>query len=145
MHRVGLFSLIFAMLAFSASAQNIMVHAVDGKSGQPLAATRLLVFVFNGASWNEQENTRSFDLHTDRNGNATIRPDQIQGADHLQIWVDFMTRCAERNSTAISISDVLKTGITDTNSCAKAINAKPTPGTLIIYAREATLREKMDW
>jgi len=122
------------------------VHAVDGKTGQPLAGVRLLVFAFNGPSFRESENTKSFDLHTDRNGIAAINPDQIQGADHLQIWADFMTRCvSDINSRAISLNDILTSGITDTNSCSKRIAAKPIPGTLTIYAREATLLEKMAW
>jgi hypothetical protein len=138
---------VFLLLAgIAASAQNITVHAVDGKSGQPLAGVRLLVFAFDGPSHRESENTKSFDFHTDRNGVAAIRPDQIEGANHLQIWADFMTRCVnDINSTAISVKDILTSGITDTNSCSKKLAAKPMPGTLTIYAREATLMEKLAW
>jgi hypothetical protein len=138
---------VFLLLAgIAASAQNITVHAVNGKTGQPLAEVRLLVFAFNGTSYAGSENSKSFDLHTDRNGVAAIRPDQIEGADHLQIWADFMTRCVNGiNSTAISLKDILTSGLTDTNTCSKKIAAKPMPGTLTIYAREATLLEKMDW
>ena len=138
---------VFLFLAgISASAQSLTVHAVNGKTGQPLAGVRLLVFAFNGPSYRESEHAKSFDLHTDRSGVAAIRPDQIEGADHLQIWADFMTRCvSDINSTGISVKDTLASGVTDTNSCSKKIAAKPVPGTLTIYAREATLLEKMDW
>jgi hypothetical protein len=57
-----------------------------------------------------------------------------------------MTRCVnDINSTAISVKDILTSGITDTNSCSKKLAAKPMPGTLTIYAREATLMEKLAW
>ena len=144
--RCGTMSAILLFLAIKAPAQNIIVHALDGNNGKPLADVRLLVFTFNGSSFRDSNDRQSFDLHTDRNGTATIKLEQIKG-DHLQVWVDFMTRCVnDINSTpAISVNQTLTSGVTDTNSCSNKITAGPTPGALTIYAREATLREKLDW
>lgn len=62
---------------------------------------------------------------------------------YFQVFVDFRTLCQKNpNDRNFAVEDILRNGAQAPNTCGK-VDIPKTPGTLVIYARRSTLREKM--
>lgn len=128
-----------------APAQDIVIHAVNGKNGQPLANSRLVLWAFDTMSERMMPSGQQLDLHTDSNGMAIILAGAIKKS-YVQIWVDFHHQCVDRpNLVSFAVNKILLSGVTAENNCSKRIVAEPAPHTLTIYARSPTFRERMAW
>jgi hypothetical protein len=140
---------IFFILAVATSkpaftqTKEITLQALNGKNGKPLPNQRLLFFAGLTAEA-ARNHSVSFEAVTDASGLAVVQIDPAK-ARYLQVFADFMTVCIqEPNSYTIALSEIMNTGGSTPNTCG-TLHTPSTPGRLIIYAREATLREKMDW
>jgi hypothetical protein len=61
------------------------------------------------------------------------------------VFVDLRTLCEKNpNDHSFAVADILRDGEQTPNICGK-ISMPKTPGTFVIYARPAMLREKMAW
>lgn len=123
--------------------KTVTIRLVNGKNGKPMEHERLLVF-FGSSSQNVRFHKESIDLHTDSKGEATL-PSNGPTFLYFQVFVDFRTLCQNNpNDRSFAVADILRDGEQIPNICGKAAVPK-TPGTLVIYARSATLEEKMAW
>lgn len=138
-------ALILCLLAVGLRAQYpdraICIQALDGRNGQPIRETHLLVFA--GSTVEElRQHSHHFDLQTDQSGKAKL----VLASDSLnfvQVWVDGKTLCQSRpNSVSLSVQQVLDEGLLAPNDCG-ALRVSSTPGKLLIFARPANLRESM--
>ena len=135
------------VLGATAMAQNveIVLHAVDGRNGKPLANRRLMVSTGvpgdSARGW-----VPNGDLTTDKDGLATLT---ISAADAkwIQVWADFLTLCQSHpNSNLFSVSTIMSKGLSTPNDCHRGpLALKDTPGGFVVFARPATFMEKMRW
>jgi len=133
---------IFVAHAGAQSAdRTIRIEALDGRSGKPITNTHLLVFA-GGTVEELRQHSEHFDLHTDQNGNAEL----VMTSERLrfvQVWVDGKTLCQSRpNSVSLSVEQALAKGLLAPNECGN-LRVSSAPGQLFVFARPATLREKM--
>jgi hypothetical protein len=133
---------------YAAGSENvhnmIKIVAINGKTGKPMAKERLLVFLGN-----TEEDVRAkahhFELETDSEGAATL-PEDGSGYMRIQVWVDRRTLCQDSpNTRSFLLKEVRTDGITAPNNCGPRLSRDKTPNELIIFARPATLGEKMHW
>src|ERR1039458_2404395 len=82
--------LLVVFIVTPAFAQDIVIHAVNGKNGQPLPNNHLLLF----ASESGDDHDQIENLYTDKNGIATIPSGTIKYS-RLQVWVDGHTKCSK--------------------------------------------------
>jgi hypothetical protein len=129
-----------------AGAQNwdrtIKIAVLDGRNGEPIKETHLLVFA--GDTVEElRRHSRHFDLHTNESGNAEL----VLTSDSykfVQVWVDGMILCqSQPNAVSLDLGQVLAIGLLAPNECGK-LHTSRAPGQLLVFARFATLREKME-
>ena len=121
----------------------VTIRLVNGKSGKPMDHERLLVF-FGSSPQDVRFHKKSIDLHTDSKGEATLSSNEPTFL-YFQVFVDFRTLCEKNpNDHSFAIEDILRDGEQTPNICGKVAVPK-TPGTFVIYARPATLKEKMAW
>ncbi len=119
----------------------MVVQAVDGRNGKPLANQHLLVF--GGESPESvKQHKKQFKLVTDKDGLAdlTIAPSDIQ---RIQVWVEWHVLCqSEPNSKSYSVAEVLSSGVSTPNTCGPSVR-ELTPGHFVVYARPSHFWEKM--
>jgi hypothetical protein len=129
----------------SALAQDtkLTLMALDGRNGKPLPTQRLLVFI--GASPKDvQQHKQSLDVTTDKDGVA-ILPITRTDTQWLQVFVDFRTLCqTEPNTKSFSVDEIVSGGLTTPNNCG-SFRVNATANHLVVFARPATIKEKMDW
>lgn len=141
---------LFALMAIvsvevRAEAQNgghgVTVRAVDGRNGRPFKNSHLLIF--GGSSPQELfQHAEHFDLHTNEHGIAKLAP-VPKSLRFLQVWVDGATPCdSSPNTVALSLEQILRQGLSAPNSCS-SLREPAEPRQLLIFARPATLAEKM--
>jgi hypothetical protein len=124
-------------------SKDVTIRLVNGKSGKPMEHERLLVF-FGSSPQDVRFHKGSIDLHTDSKGEATL-PSNESTFLYFQAFVDLRTLCQKNpNDRSFAVADILRDGEQTPNTCGKVAIPK-TPGTFVIYARPATLREKMAW
>ncbi len=119
----------------------LTIRALDGRNGLPIKGAHLLVFA--GETGEQvRQHAQHFDLQTDQNGDAqlTLKSDLLK---FVQVWIDGKTLCQSRpNYVSFSVEQAVVKGLLAPNTCSHL--ARPTePGELLIFARPATLREKM--
>lgn len=130
-----------AVCCAAATAQDIRVRLLDGKTGRPIANTRLLIFGTNSST---DPHEFSFARGTDDHGEAILPADQLHGR-FLQVFTDFMTDCVSNpNRSALSVEAIHAKGLVRENTCSK-LSATAHPHELVVFARKPTLREKMAW
>lgn len=140
-------ALVLCSSVANAGAQNshrtIDIKALDGRNGKPIKGAHLLIFAGKTAE-ELRRHTRHFDLLTDQHGDAelTLNRDSLE---FLQVWVDKMTLCQSRpNAVSLSVQEAFTKGLLAPNECGK-LQMSSAPGQLLVFARPATFREKMDW
>lgn len=126
-----------------AEAQNtsVKIQAYNGKTGAPLTKQRLLVFA--GASQQDAAfHQRNFDLTTDAVGQATLLLDSAN-VQWIQVFPDYLILCQSTpNARSFNVSAIVATGLSSPNTCSRL--TKPNQaGSFIVFARPATLAEKM--
>lgn len=124
-----------------AQDSHIVVQAVNGRNGKPLANQHLLVFAGESPE-SVSQHKKQFELVTDKEGLAdlTIAPSDVRW---IQVWVDWHVLCqSEPNSKSFSVAEVLSTGLSTPNTCGPSIR-KLTPGHFVVFARPAHFWEKM--
>ena len=136
------FLMLFGTLAHAQDTKLTLV-AVDGRNGKPLPSQRLVAFI--GES---QEDVRlhkqSLDVTTDRNGLAVLSITQTK-MHWIQVFVDYRTLCqTEPNRLSFNVAEIVSSGLVTSNSCG-SLRRVATTGQLVVFARPATLREKMNW
>jgi hypothetical protein len=137
-------ALLLAVFAVCpAFAQDIVVRALNGKTGHPFLQNHLLLWAFDDLSG--RGSAQQLDLYTDQHGTAVIRSGTLKYS-HLQVWVDFQHQCnANPNAVSIKVDEILQKGFVAENNCSEKIKSAPAPGVLVVYARAPTLRERMNW
>jgi hypothetical protein len=124
------------------SVRTINIEALDGRNGKPIVGIHLLVFA--GATVEDmRQHSHQFDLYTNESGKAklVLTSDSL---DFMQVWADGETLCQSRpNLVSLSVKQVLDKGLQAPNNCGK-LHVSTAPGQLLIFARPATLREKME-
>jgi hypothetical protein len=142
-YATALLVLMALPLCAQAQAKSLTIRLLNGKSGRPMKNERLLIF-FGASPDDVRVHKVHLDLHTDANGEASL-PLNEPTLVYLQVLVDFRTLCQEvPNSRSFSVEDTIERGMQTPNNCGQAA-AAPTPGTFVVYARPATIKEKMDW
>jgi hypothetical protein len=115
---------------------------VDGRNEKPLANQRLLVFLGRSPELVRQHSEHT-ELTTDKEGLADLTVATVD-SEWIQVWVDHHVLCQrEPNTKSFSVSEILSTGVDAPNSCSSEISQKLTPGRLIVFARPASVLEKM--
>lgn len=138
-----LLSIVAGLCASQAwsQARSITIHAVDGRTGKPLAAQRLIVF--GGTSEDKLHfHESAFESMTDVQGFASLSIGQ--NIKFIQVWTDGLTLCqAKPNLNSFAVDAIESGGLATTNNCGSLILA-PTAGVFTVFARASTLREKME-
>lgn len=124
-----------------AKSKEIVVQALDGRNGKPLANQHLLVFtgISGDAVKSHAEHTG---LTTDKSGLATltIYPSETQW---IQVWADGRVLCQQDpNQNTFSVATITSKGLAAPNTCS-ALVRESTPGQFIIFARPAHFKEKL--
>jgi hypothetical protein len=137
--------LIVAVLLYGAVARaqniDIVVHAVDGRNGRPLAHERLLVFT-GASAYAVQWHPDHVSLTTDKDGLGTLEISAVE-TQWIQVWVDGRVLCQSApKENSFSVSAVMSGGLAAPNTCS-AVVQKAAPGHFIVFARPATFMEKM--
>ena len=130
-------------LGVTVMAQNIgiVVQALDGRNGMPLANQHLLVFT--GAS---EDAAKSHAVHTglttDKNGFVTLTISTAE-TRWIQVWADGHVLCQPKpNENSFSVGTIMKTGLAAPNTCS-SLSREVAPGHFIVFARPAHFMEKM--
>lgn len=138
-------AMVLCILVPRAGAQHadrtIRIGAIDGRSGQPITNTHLLVFAGDTVE-GVRRHLQHFDLHTNQDGNAelVLTSDSLR---FLQVWVDGKTLCqSHSNTVSLSVEQALAEGLLAPNECG-TLRVPSGQGQLVVFARPATLREKM--
>jgi hypothetical protein len=134
-------TLVFLLSTLArAQSSTLTVAAFDGKSGKPLSAQRLLVFV--GSTREDVfSHKHSLNVTAGNDGLATLSIDDRD--EWLQVFVDFKTLCQARpNTSSFSVKEVVAQGLSSPNTCG-SFKQEPRPNRLSVYARSPTLEEKM--
>lgn len=124
-----------------AKAIDIVVQAVDGRSGKPLANQHLLVFT-GPSSEAVKSHAEHTGLTTNKEGvgTLTIYPAETQW---LQVWADGRILCQQDpNRNTFNVATIMSKGLAAPNTCS-AVVEQPPPGHFIIYARPAHFKEKI--
>jgi hypothetical protein len=136
---------LVSLFGISAHAQDtkLTLVAVDGRNGKPMPAQRLLVFV--GESPDDVRlHKHSLDVTTDKDGTAILAITQAN-IQWIQVLVDFRTLCQTKpNLQSFNVGEIVSSGMTTPNTCG-SFRRDVAPSQLIVFARPATLREKMNW
>jgi hypothetical protein len=149
MFRVGrqtvgeLVSVLFFVSSIAGVAQSseITIQAVNGKDGRPLAHQRLLVFGGDTAEAASFHRT-NFDVTTDGNGVAKMALDRAT-TRWVEIFVESLTLCYKKpNLVQFRVDKILSDGLSSPNDCGSIVQPAK-PGQFIVFARAATLQEKM--
>jgi hypothetical protein len=141
--RSVLFWTLFASAALC-QQRSIVIKAVNGKTGKPIANQRLLIWGGKSEQDAMHKVQQLDDVSTGADGTAVFAIDS-DTTGWIQVWADRLTLCQDNpNSRAFSIGKTIQTGESSPNNCGGA-PAKNTPGTFVVFAREPTLREKMAW
>lgn len=126
--------------AAMAQDKQIVVQAVDGRNGKPLANQHLLVFG-GDSSESVRQHKKQYEVVTDKHGSATLM--LVPGTQWLQVWMDWHVLCQkEPNSKNFSVADIFASGVSAPNTCSSA-SQKAMPGHLVVFARPAHFWEKM--
>jgi hypothetical protein len=139
---------ILALIAGFSSAvvaqdSEMTIQALNGKNGKPLVHRRLLVFGGKTAEAASHQET-IFDVTTDGNGFARVVFDPAK-TRWIEVFADFLTLCHNKpNLVQFSVDTILSTGFASPNHCGKIVPLVK-PGQFTVFARPATLREKMAW
>ena len=126
----------------SAQAQNtIKLQAYIGTTGQRLPNQRLVIFA---ASMQKRVafHEASFDLTTNQDGEAYLVLD-LAKVRWIQVWADSLTLCqSDPTDRSFNVSEIISSGLSSPNTCSKV--SKPNEaGNVIVFARPATIAEKM--
>jgi hypothetical protein len=136
------FLIVLVGMGAAAMAQDkqIVVRALDGRSGKPLASQHLLVFAGDSAEA-VREHKKQYELVTDNDGLATLT--LMPGIQWFQVWIDRHVLCqTEPNSKSFSVHDVLTSGLSSPNTCS-SVSQKALPGHVVVFARPAHFWERM--
>ncbi len=135
----------FFMLFGTTYAQDakLTVQAIDGRNSKPLPSQRLLVFM--GESQEDVgSHKQSLDVTTDKNGLAMLQIDQTN-IHWIQVFVDCRMLCqTEPNLRSFNVGQIVSSGLATPNNCG-SLRPVAAPAHLVVFARPATLREKMAW
>jgi hypothetical protein len=137
---IVLTSLFMVSVLLWAQDDRIIVQAVDGRNGKPIAKTHLLIF--SGESPEDVRLERnSLDLVTDVSGFATLT--FTQKPKWIQVFVDDRVLCqTEPNGKSFSIGEIMSTGLKTPNTCG-SLEKEATSGHFVVFARPAHFLEKM--
>jgi hypothetical protein len=122
--------------------RTINIEVLDGRNGKPITETHLLVFAGDTVEGLRQH-SHHFDLHTNKSGSAklVLTSDSFK---FVQVWVDGMILCqSQANAVSVNLGQVLAIGPLAPNECGN-MHMSSAPGQLLVFARPATLREKME-
>ena len=136
----ALLVLMGAGQAATAGNNQIVVQAVDGRTGKPIENQHLLLF---GGKSEEaaKQHKQHYELVTGRDGSATLS--LAPETQWLQVWMDWHVLCqSEPKSKAFPVREILVSGLSTPNTCGSA-SEKARPGHLVVFARPAHFWEKM--
>lgn len=138
---------VYALLVLMGTGQaatpgniEIVVQALDGRTGKPIENQHLLLFGGESAETAKQHK-QHYELVTGRDGTATLSlTPEIQW---LQVWMDWHVLCeSEPKSNSFPVRDILVSGLSAPNTCGAA-SETAAPGHLVVFARPAHFWEKM--
>jgi len=132
-----------ANLASSSPEKQIEIMVVNGRNGKPMANETLLVFLGNSDE-EVRKKRHHIRLQTDVHGIA-ILPRNESTYSRVQVWVDHRTLCQNNpNNRTFDLDKIRRTGVSTPNNCEN-IQREQSPNQFVVFARRATLREKMGW
>ncbi len=138
---VVLAQVLLASVMVWAQENRIVVQAVDGRNGKPIANSRLLIFSGETTEDVKQHRNHS-DLVTDAGGLATLTFSSAE-VKWIQIFVDGSVLCqTEPNSKSFSVGEIMSTGLKTPNTC-NSLATEAAPGHFLVFARPAHFMEKM--
>jgi hypothetical protein len=124
-----------------AQATEIIIQALDGKSGKSLPHQRLLIFGGESAEAPRFHDT-SFEAITDEEGLAKLSFD-LAKTSWIQVWVDYRSLCQTKpNLNSFSVQNILATGASSPNNC-KSLAQTTVPGRFVVYSRSSSIGEKI--
>jgi hypothetical protein len=124
-----------------AQRMDIVVQALDGRNGKPLANLHLLVFT-GVSSDGVKSHAEHTGLTTDKDGlgTLTIYPSETHW---IQVWANGRVLCQQDpNRNSFSVATIMSKGLAIPNSCS-ALVREPTPGHIIVFVRPAHFSEKI--
>jgi hypothetical protein len=135
---------LVASILFAQAVPTITIRILDGKSGEPIKPTNLLIRVNHV----EEPDNEGLKLNDDYTATAVLPPGatllSVQGAydSSTQVYVNCDTDTGKEGGELkwYSIADILKTGIVTTNLCYKGryqhkLNISPVPGEFVFFVR----------
>lgn len=132
-------SLVVVACCAVASTNNITIHVVNGKNGQPVSNEHLVVFPGETAE-DVRQLRKHIDLRTDSKGIAVL-PSNVM--PWLRVWVDWHRLCQSGSENGIfSLTAIQHSGLVTSNNCG-SIAVKVKPCELYIFVLDETLLEKM--
>jgi hypothetical protein len=130
-----------AQNALAVKRLEITVQTIDGRNGKPLAHQHLLIFT-GMSSDDVKTHAAHVELTTGKEGMGTLSLDSSK-AHWLQPWADDRTLCQQvPNQNSFSVDEIMSKGLATPNTCSSFVK-ESAPGRFIIFARPATLMEKM--
>ena len=131
----------YAQDAIVVKKPKIIVQALDGRNGKPLAHQRLLVFT-GITSEAVKTHAAYIELITDEEGVATLSIEPAK-TRWIQPWPDGRTLCQkDPNQGSFSIATIMSAGLATPNTCSSLVR-ESAPGRFVIFARQPTLTEKI--
>jgi len=124
----------------AAQSRQITVQVVDGIKGVPLIDQHLTVFVGETPDAVVQLK-KKLQLLTNKDGMVSLVAPSA--ANWIQIWPDLKVLCQPDPKTkSFSVADIVSTGVATPNTCSSLVR-KAEPGQFVVFARTATLTEKL--
>lgn len=131
-----IFPLTLLSLTSASHAAQIRIQFLNGKSGQPIAKTSVVI---NDTSRHQSIGV----LKTDQNGFVAV---DIDPQSQILAIVEraFHRSCdiSKNELRDYSVQQIIATGIVEQNQCGPKL-AKPTPGTLVRVFRRSTFIEAL--
>ena len=135
------FLLFFAKVAICQQS-SVLIRVINGKTGKPIANERLVFFGGKSPEEAAHKVQKLNDATAGADGVVAYRIDP-NATGWIQVFTDGLTPCfANPNSRSFSVDKIIKTGESTLNDCGKAV-AQNSPGTFVVFAREANLSEKL--
>lgn len=133
-------TILTAQTGATAKTIDIVVQALDGRNGKPLANQHLLVFTgLSGDAVKSHAEHTGLTTNKDGIGTLTIYPAETQW---IQVWTDGRVLCQlDPNQGSFSVATIMSKGLSTPNTCSDYVR-EPTPSHFIIFARPARFTEK---
>lgn len=141
---IGLCLPLGVTVASTSPEKQIEIVVINGRNGKPMPNERLLVF-FGNSDAEVRNKQHHVDLRTDARGIAVLMV-KASAYSRIQVWVDRRSLCQDDpNSRTFDLDEIRRTGVRAPNNCGNVPPEELPSNHFVLFARPATLREKMGW